>query len=66
MEIKRIITGNLNTNTYIVSEGRKGFIVDPGGIIDTDLNILFVINTHGHFDHIRGNEHLVSHYGANR
>ena len=65
MEIKRIITGNLNTNTYIVSEGRKGFVIDPGGDINTELNILFVLNTHGHFDHIRGNEHLVKHYGAN-
>ena len=64
MEIKRIITGSLNTNTYICYEGKKGFVVDPGGIIEPDIEVVFVINTHGHFDHIKGNRHLVENYNA--
>lgn len=56
MEIKYFITGNLNTNTYIL-EGKEGSIViDPGTFVKTDKKPIYVINTHGHFDHIKGNK----------
>lgn len=62
MNIKRIVVGSLQTNCYIVSNGKKdAFIIDPGDeadkikriIGDEGLNIKFIINTHSHIDHIK-------------
>jgi len=59
--IKRIITGQLKENCYIVyGSDKKSFIIDPGSnaekIIDfiklKDLKVLAILNTHGHYDHI--------------
>ena len=68
MKIKRYMTGPIQVNTYLVydEESKKGFIVDPGGynkvltkeVRDNDVNIKYIILTHGHSDHICGvNEH---------
>ncbi|MDD5292095.1 MAG: MBL fold metallo-hydrolase [Candidatus Omnitrophica bacterium] len=62
MNIKRLIVGPLQTNCYIVSDGKKeAFIIDPGDeagkikktIKDEGLNVKFIINTHSHIDHIK-------------
>ncbi len=56
MEIKNFITGSLNTNTYVL-EGEEGsLVIDPGVFVETDKIPKYVINTHGHFDHIKGNK----------
>lgn len=62
--IERIVVGDLETNCYVLAdrETMKGFIIDPGGEpekIKRAVKKLAVIpagiiNTHGHFDHIRG------------
>lgn len=60
--VKRIITGQLQTNTYLIIDknSKDALIVDPAGDFDKiiecvsklSLNIKGVLVTHGHFDHI--------------
>jgi glyoxylase-like metal-dependent hydrolase (beta-lactamase superfamily II) len=53
-------------------ETREGVVVDPGGDVERiiqavsrhDLAIRYIINTHGHFDHVGGNRHAVAAFGA--
>ncbi len=58
MEIKKVITNALEENSYIISSGGEGIIVDPGGnargILDAaeGIKIKYILLTHGHFDHI--------------
>src|ERR1035437_5011170 len=64
----------LGVNCFILGceETREGVIIDSGGdaqkIIAAaerlDLNIIHVINTHGHFDHIGANRAVMEHFGA--
>ena len=57
--IRRFVQGELQTNTYVVSNGNKCFIVDPTGnpnpieeyVKANGLSIDGLIVTHGHFDH---------------
>lgn len=56
------IVGPLDVNCYLLAceETRKGIVVDPGDDIDAilqliasnDLDIVEIVATHGHFDHI--------------
>ena len=56
------IVGSLDVNCYLLAceETRKGIVVDPGDDIDAilqliannDLDIVEIVATHGHFDHI--------------
>ena len=68
MRITNLPRGALQANTYLEVEKKtnEGFIVDPGGynkvltkeVRDNDVNIKYIILTHGHSDHICGvNEH---------
>lgn len=68
MRITNLPSGALQANTYLAVDGKtnEGFIVDPGGynkvltkeVRDNDVNIKYIILTHGHSDHICGvNEH---------
>lgn len=58
MQIKKIVTNALEENSYIISSGGEGIIVDPGGnacgILDAaeGIKIKYILLTHGHFDHI--------------
>ena len=57
-------TGALMANSYLVidEESKKGFLVDPGGfdqvmvnaINDDTVELVYIILTHGHSDHIEG------------
>ena len=58
MEIKKVITNQLEENCYIVSSCGEGIIIDPGGAAEEilkaaeGLEIKYILLTHGHFDHI--------------
>ena len=68
MRITNLPSGALQANTYLAVDEKtnEGFIVDPGGynkvltkeVRDNDVNIKYIILTHGHSYHICGvNEH---------
>ena len=72
MKVHMFTVGELSTNCYVVScnETAEAIIIDPGFevafeaekvteyISATSLKVKFIINTHGHADHISGNEIL--------
>ena len=68
MRITNLPSGALQANTYLAVDEKtnEGFIVDPGGynkvltkeVRVNNVNIKYIILTHGHSDHICGvNEH---------
>jgi hydroxyacylglutathione hydrolase len=62
MEIKCLPVGPLEANCWFVSEGPSGpcAVIDPGGdadrllqvCADHDLQVQFILLTHGHVDHV--------------
>jgi hydroxyacylglutathione hydrolase len=68
MIIKTFIVGALSTNCYVANcnETQKAIVIDPGldyssetqpisnYITEKALKVEFIVNTHGHPDHIRG------------
>jgi glyoxylase-like metal-dependent hydrolase (beta-lactamase superfamily II) len=69
MIFETIVTGALETNTYLVGdeETRDVIVIDPGGdvaaiaarLAELKLRLKAIVNTHGHFDHVSGNRALV-------
>ena len=74
MILKNFVVGQLETNCYILGDekSKDALCIDPGGGIDeimaavnkAKLSIKYIINTHGHFDHIGGNGPLKKITGA--
>jgi glyoxylase-like metal-dependent hydrolase (beta-lactamase superfamily II) len=66
--------GITQTNCYIIASARggEGIVIDPGAeaarilsaIESESLLVRYVINTHGHFDHIGANAEIVEATGA--
>jgi len=60
LKIKKLVLGFFTVNCYIVTTEETNFIIDPGAdfkIIDNfmkseRINPEFILNTHGHYDHI--------------
>lgn len=58
--LKIIPTGMFGSNTYIIGDSREGVIIDAGvsadeimnAVKEFNLEIKFIILTHGHIDHI--------------
>jgi glyoxylase-like metal-dependent hydrolase (beta-lactamase superfamily II) len=74
MLIKTLMVGPLQVNCFIAAceKTRKAAVIDPGGdgerilkvIEGAGLQLEMIINTHGHFDHLGGNQLLVERTGA--
>jgi glyoxylase-like metal-dependent hydrolase (beta-lactamase superfamily II) len=66
--------GIIQTNCYLVGDPgtREAAIIDPGGDVDHilaavkrhSLQVRYVLNTHGHFDHTDGNAGVLAATGA--
>ena len=58
MEIKKIITGSLDENCYVLIKNNTCLVIDPGDDYQKiregvgDSKVLAVLITHSHFDHI--------------
>ena len=76
LQVNSFVFNPFAENTYVIyDETRQCVIIDPGchtpsevdellGFIDLhQLEPLMVVNTHGHIDHIMGNEAVKRHYG---
>ena len=74
MIIKSLPVGPLYTNCFIIGceDTKEAAVVDPGGdsdkilmsLADDKLTLKYIINTHGHFDHVAGNKMLKEATGA--
>lgn len=63
MQVATFVVNALQTNCYLVYDAGEAIIVDPGGptqeLLDfleqEKLQVVGIVNTHGHADHILGN-----------
>jgi glyoxylase-like metal-dependent hydrolase (beta-lactamase superfamily II) len=76
--LKSLVAGPLETNCYLIGcdRNRRAVVVDPGValesqfqdlknlIVETEMTVLSIINTHAHADHIAGNRLLKELTGA--
>ena len=58
MEIKKVVTGYLDENCYVLINNKECLVIDPGDDFPkikeqiSEAKILGVLITHSHFDHI--------------
>lgn len=74
--IKTLTVGPLEVNCYIVWDPgtRETFVIDPGGdagkirraVEGEDLTVRYIVNTHGHFDHVGGDGALKQNFTDSR
>ena len=77
MKIARLTFNPIQENTYIIwDESLQAAVIDAGNmgekenaildkfIADNGLTLKLALNTHGHFDHLLGVNHLTTTYGA--
>jgi glyoxylase-like metal-dependent hydrolase (beta-lactamase superfamily II) len=74
MIIKQIATGYMDNFSYIVGceNTRRALVIDPGSDVERivseaekeNLEIVTIVNTHGHGDHTAGNAKLKARTGA--
>jgi len=74
MRVSTLLVGEIDTNCYIIEDEKsKGaLIIDPGDNAEEILNLLnkhqliarYIVNTHGHWDHIGANRELKARTGA--
>jgi hydroxyacylglutathione hydrolase len=74
MILRTIVVTDFATNCYLVGcpQTLEGVVIDPGGnarailaaIKESGMRIKYVLNTHGHFDHIGANAQIMQATGA--
>ena len=74
MIIKNLAVGPIMANCYILGcdDSRDAAVIDPGDetakilavLAEKRLEVRYIINTHGHFDHVGGNKKLKAATGA--
>ena len=70
MEIKKIISKYLDSNTFVVKKDGKCLIIDAGadiGNIDSQVGenkVVAILLTHGHYDHVINSEELAKKYNC--
>ncbi len=74
MNIETLVVGPIETNCYIVSDPVSGeaVIIDAGDdaeeilayVEQNQLQVKYLLNTHGHFDHIQANDTIREKTGA--
>lgn len=72
MEYRSFVIGDIRTNCYLVWSGKEAGVIDPGGPVsavigflkEKELDLKWIVNTHGHVDHIAGNSALKKEFGA--
>ena len=68
MKIEKLVLGPLGTNTYFLTEGNDALLIDPASkpekLIEKlgNYNLLGILLTHGHFDHIKAVDGLYEKY----
>lgn len=68
MKIKKMIVSDYETNCYILSDEKtkEAVIIDPGDdgvvlmeyITQENLQVKYILNTHGHNDHVGNNDYM--------
>lgn len=74
MILMRLVVGPLQVNCFIIADDktREAVVIDPGDdgqdilrlIKEKDLKVRYIVNTHGHFDHIGANKAVKDATGA--
>lgn len=72
MEYRSFTIGEIMTNCYLLWSGKEAGVIDPGGpvheVVDfikkNGLNLKWIVNTHGHADHIAGNGALLEEFNV--
>ena len=72
MNVKKLALGAYQTNCYLLWEGDKAVVIDPGYEADTILRALETLGmsleaialTHGHFDHVGAVKELAAETGC--
>ncbi len=68
IQIKKVVVGDLEENCYIITNKNKTIIIDPGDdsqkIINKckNHNVVGVLITHHHFDHVGALNEILNHY----
>jgi len=74
MIVEQILVTGMAVFCYLVADEKtgEGLLIDPAGDFDEifavvekhGVKIKYVVNTHGHFDHTSGNDHVIAKTGA--
>lgn len=74
MIVKLLTVGPIQANCYIVGceETKEAVVIDPGAeadrilmsLAESNLTVKYLVNTHGHFDHVSANKRMKEVTGA--